>query len=198
MIISARYEMKEKNVNLIVYAMVLVAVVYSLIQGLLGNAGTMHFKITLGIWIAAAVFVIDFVAPLVRGELFSGTYRKNLMYILYAVADAAMYVFLYIFVINITMSREPVHYVYLGVAAVMFPVRVILYRMYTGTSDEESEAAKLPDEDDEAAKLPDEDDEAAKLTDEPVTEDISLEADDVSEGECAQEINEMIYRERKK
>lgn len=198
MIISARYEMKEKNVNLIVYAMVLVAVVYSLIQGLLGNAGTMHFKITLGIWIAAAVFVIDFVAPLIRGELFSGTYRKNLMYILYAVADAAMYVFLYIFVINITMSREPVHYVYLGVAAVMFPVRVILYRMYTGTSDEESEAAKLPDEDDEAAKLPDEDDEAAKLTDEPVTEDISLEADDVSEGECAQEINEMIYRERKK
>lgn len=188
MIISARYEMKEKNVNLIVYAMVLVAVVYSLIQGLLGNAGTMHFKITLGIWIAAAVFVIDFVAPLVRGELFSGTYRKNLMYILYAVADAAMYVFLYIFVINITMSREPVHYVYLGVAAVMFPVRVILYRMYTGTSDEESEAAKLPDEDDEAAKLPDE----------PVTEEISLEADDVSEGECAQEINEMIYRERKK
>lgn len=198
MIISARYEMKEKNVNLIVYAMVIVAVVYSLIQGLLGNAGTMHFKITLGIWIAAAVFVIDFVAPLVRGELFSGTYRKNLMYILYAVADAAMYVFLYIFVINITMSREPVHYVYLGVAAVMFPVRVILYRMYTGTSDEESEAAKLPDEDDEAAKLPDEDDEAAKLPDEPVTEEISLEADDVSEGECAQEINEMIYRERKK
>ena len=190
--------MKEKNVNLIVYAMVLVAVAYSLIQGLLGNAGTMHFKITLGIWIAAAVFVIDFVAPLIRGELFSGTYRKNLMYILYAVADAAMYVFLYIFVINITMSREPVHYVYLGVAAVMFPVRVIFYRMYTGTSDEESEAAKFPDEDDEVAKLPDEDDEAAKLPDEPVTEEISLEADDVSEGECAQEINEMIYRERKK
>lgn len=152
--------MKDRNFNLIVYAMMVVAVIYSLVQGLLGNIGTLHFKITLGIWIVAAVAVIDFVAPLCKGELFKGSTKKNLAYILFAICDAGMYVCLYIFIINITMSREPLHYIYLAISAVMFLLRTFIYKLYSDipgegaldsvstvveeTTEEPTEPAQIP------------------------------------------------------
>ena len=54
---------KTRLFDIIIYAMAVVAVVYVIVQTVLGNNQELSFKITLGIWILAAVIIIDFVEP---------------------------------------------------------------------------------------------------------------------------------------
>ncbi|MCM1308961.1 MAG: hypothetical protein NC223_10225, partial [Butyrivibrio sp.] len=83
--------------DIIIYAMMIAAVLYVIVQSILGNNNRLHFKLTLGLWILAAVAVTDFIAPLFQGKLDGLSPKASLMYGVYAAADAAMFVCLYIF-----------------------------------------------------------------------------------------------------
>lgn len=122
--------------DIIIYAMMIVAVIYVIVQSVMGNNNKLHFKITLGIWILAAVIVTDFVAPFVQKK-FDGLDRNAFgMYGLYAIADGAMFVFFYIFVINVGLAKEPLHYVALGLAAMLFVGRTFAYKAFEKARDE--------------------------------------------------------------
>lgn len=118
--------------DIIIYAMMIVAVLYVIVQSVMGNNNRLHFKLTLGLWILAAVVVADFIAPLVQGK-FDGLNRKaSYMYGIYAAADAAMFTCLYVFVINVGLAKEPLHYVFLGVSAMLFVGKTIAYKAFEG------------------------------------------------------------------
>ena len=59
---------EKKSFDIIVYAMMILAVIYAIVQSVLGNNQELHFKLTLGIWILAAVVISDFVEPMVNRE----------------------------------------------------------------------------------------------------------------------------------
>lgn len=118
--------------DIIIYAMMVVAVLYVIVQSVMGNNNRLHFKLTLGLWILAAVVVADFIAPLIQGK-FDGLNRKaSYMYGVYAAADAAMFTCLYVFVINVGLAKEPLHYVFLGGAAMFFAGKTIAYKAFEG------------------------------------------------------------------
>ena len=48
-------------VDIIVYGMMIAAVVYVIVQCILGNNDALYFKIVLGIWIVVAVAVADYI-----------------------------------------------------------------------------------------------------------------------------------------
>lgn len=127
----------EKNglFDIIVYAMMIIAIVYILIQTLLENNNTFFYKISLGIWILAALVISDFVEPLYMKKFEKMKQTKIQAYIKYAVADALMYVMVYMFIINVSFFKEPIHYVFLGVAIAMYPLRQWLYGKYNKLSD---------------------------------------------------------------
>ncbi len=129
-------EHKRKLIDNIVYSMMIVAVGYIIVQSVLGNNGETSFKITLGLWMLGAVIVSDFVEPLICNNFDRITGKTAAVYGLYAVFDAVAYVCFYIFVINIAFTKEPVHYVFLGVAVVFFIGRMFFGTVYKGIKDE--------------------------------------------------------------
>ena len=78
--------------GILVYAMMIIAVIYVLVQAILGNNGTLAFKLILGVWILAAIVIMDFVEPM-AGHRFDSLPAASLKwYIMYAVMDGAMYI----------------------------------------------------------------------------------------------------------
>lgn len=118
--------------DIIIYAMMIVAVLYVIVQSVMGNNNRLHFKLTLGLWILAAVVVTDFIAPFFQGRFDGLSPKASYMYGVYAAADAAMFVCLYIFIINVGLSKEPLHYVFLGGAALLFVGKTVAYKAFEG------------------------------------------------------------------
>ncbi len=112
--------------DVIIYGMMIAAVIYVIIQCILGNNDTLHFKLTLGIWIVLAVAVADFIGPVVTGRLNGISSKAAVLYTVYAMMDAVVYAGLYIFVINVNMTKEPLHYIFLGIGVVFFIAKTIV------------------------------------------------------------------------
>ena len=148
-------ENKSNFIDIIVYAMMFVAVIYIVIQTLLNNNGETSFKITLGLWLLGAIVISDFVEPLIC-EDFDNMMKKEAMFFgLYAVADAVAYVSLYIFIINIGYTKEPIHIVFLGIAGLFFGLRILFSYLYKKSkkdvlpADTQPVKEVLPDDNDD-------------------------------------------------
>ncbi|MGN0375095.1 MAG: hypothetical protein ACI4EN_06295 [Butyrivibrio sp.] len=149
--------MNEKNksniFDIITYAMMIVAVIYIILQTFLGNNGELSFKLTLGIWILGAIMVNDFVEPMVS-KVFDGiTLKKGIFYVISAVCDGAVYVCLYIFIINIGFTKEIWHYLFLVPAPVFLAGKIFFGKMYrkageTVTDLDDVEVDTLDDDED--------------------------------------------------
>lgn len=132
--------------DIIIYGMMIVAVVYVIIQCILGNNDTLHFKLTLGIWIVLAVAVADFVGPAVMGRFNDIPSKSVTLYTIYSIMDALMYMGLYVFVINISMTKEPLHYIFLGIAVVFFAVKTPVYKKFEKSLKDIPDSGRPDDE----------------------------------------------------
>ena len=160
--------------GILVYAMMIIAVIYVLVQAILGNNGTLAFKLILGVWILAAIVIMDFVEPM-AGHRFDSLPAASLKwYIMYAVMDGAMYMCLYVFVINVSMVREPVHYLFLPAMILFLVMRIIFFNKYKASAEAVLEAS----------------DASGDIRD---IDTVSAGTPDDDEG-----LKEMIYRERNK
>lgn len=145
--------MKKENrsniFDIIIYGMMIVAVIYIVVQTILENNSELSFKITLGIWILAAVIINDYVEPLVNKVFDNISAKKGGTYLLYAICDAASYACFYIFIINIGLTKEVFHYVFLGIAVLLFAGRLVFYNIFQGMEDEVQEKDGVPHEPDD-------------------------------------------------
>ena len=173
---SARKNTPLKMLDGVIYAMMIIAVLYVLIQAMLGNNGTLAFKLTLGIWIMAAIVIMDYVEPVASHRFDSVTAGSFGWYTAYSILDGAMYMCLYVFVINVSMVREPLHYVYFAAAVLLFLIRKIIFRRYRTTVKRASEEDKRVIKDMNA---------------------IDVLPGDEADKPDEDELREMIYRERK-
>lgn len=123
-------ENKSNFFDIIIYAMMVVAVIYIVVQTLLNNNGETSFKITLGLWMLGSIIISDFVEPLVCAEFDNMTAKAAAFYGLYAVSDAVAYTSLYIFIINIGYTKEPIHIIFIGIAALFFGIRILFAYLY--------------------------------------------------------------------
>lgn len=127
---------KEKaSFDVIVYSMMIVAVVYAIIQTMLGRNNEMTFKLILGVWILIAVTLTDFVEPMVNKSFDNMSSAKIKQYACYAITDACAYIFLYLFVINAGYFKEPVHYIFLGAGILLFIIKSLIYRKFRKKDD---------------------------------------------------------------
>lgn len=127
---------KHNLIDIIIYSMMVVAVGYIVVHTILGNNGESFFKITLGLWMLIAIIVSDFVEPLICEDFDRMTGKAAAYYGLYAVFDAVAYVSLYIFIINIGLRKEPLHYVFLGIAVLFFAGRIMFSMMFKNARNE--------------------------------------------------------------
>lgn len=130
---------KKHLIDIIIYAMMIVAVGYIIVQTILGNNTETSFKITLGLWMLGAVIVSDFIEPLICENFNNMTGKAAAMYGLYAVCDAVAYASLYIFIINIGFTKEPVHYIFLGIAVLFFIGRISFGTLYKNAESKEDD-----------------------------------------------------------
>ena len=117
---------KEKIFDIVVLAMFVVAGIYVVVQTILRNNEELSFKLTLGVWILAVVIVMDFVEPLLTGKFDNVSRSKALLHCGFGFCSAAAWVCLYVFIINVRYVKEPVHYIFLGVSALLFFGRFVL------------------------------------------------------------------------
>ena len=195
--------------EMIVYAMMVVAVIYVIVQSILGNNSELHFKITLGIWILAAVVISDFIAPMLDKRFEKVGEKAAMLYLGYAIMDALAFTGVYIFIINVNMTKEPLHYAFLAFSVMMFLMKTFIYNKYQVESGRNMEAAFAEEEDlesesaDEVADETDDsredngDDESREGEQETLEnlDDIEVNTLDLEEEE---EIKEMIFRKREK
>ena len=195
--------------EMIVYAMMVVAVIYVIVQSILGNNSELHFKITLGIWILAAVVISDFIAPMLDKRFEKVGEKAAMLYLGYAIMDALAFTGVYIFIINVNMTKEPLHYAFLAFSVILFLMKTLIYNKYQVESGKNMEAAFAEEEDwesesaDEVADETDEsredngDDESREGEQETSEnlDDIEVNTLDLEEEE---EIKEMIFRKREK
>ena len=118
---------EKRSFDIIVYSMMIVAVIYAVIQTILGNNHELHYKLVLGLWILAAVTLNDFIDPMVTGKFDTIREDRIKYFMLYSIADAGAYACLYIFVINVNLFKEPMHYVFLVIGIVLFVVKSSLF-----------------------------------------------------------------------
>ena len=128
---------KTRLFDIIIYAMAVVAVVYVIVQTVLGNNQELSFKITLGIWILAAVIIIDFVEPFINKNFDNISFKKMLLYGGYGMCSSMGCMSLYIFIINVRNVKEPVHYVFLGASVLLIAGRFVLKNIFDDLPDEE-------------------------------------------------------------
>lgn len=167
-------EHKRKLIDIIIYSMMIVAVVYIIVQTILGNNGETSFKITLGLWMLGAVIVLDFVEPFICKTFDGMTGKAAAVYGLYAVFDAVAFVCLYIFVINIGYTKEPIHYIFLGVAVVFFIGRIFFGTVYKGIKDETAEIEETESESEPEPEIIEMDDVEVNTLSEEDEEDIKV------------------------
>lgn len=116
--------------DILIYSMMVVAVGYIVVMTIMGENGELHFKLTLGIWGLIAIILNDFVEPKYNGAFEGFGEQKAKYYILYAVIDAAAYALLFMFVININLYKEPLHYIFLALSVGLFIVRTFVRRRF--------------------------------------------------------------------
>ena len=121
---------EKKSFDIIVYAMMILAVIYAIVQSVLGNNQELHFKLTLGIWILAAVVISDFVEPMVNREFDAMNEQELKKFLPYAITDEGAYICVYMFVVNAGMYKEPVHYVFLVLGLILFVVKGMLWNSF--------------------------------------------------------------------
>ncbi len=161
-------------VDIIVYGMMIAAVVYVIVQCILGNNDALHFKIVLGIWIVAAVAVADYIGPVMSGKL-SGVSDKVLkLYMISSILDAAAYMGFYVCIINISKTGEVLHYLFCGFGVICYISHLILNSKFNKLTGREA----LEAEESEA-----------------VIEEDDIEVDTLSE-EDEEEIKEIVYRHK--
>ncbi len=129
---------KKVSFDIIVYSMMIVAVIYAIVQSLSGHNNEIYYKLILGIWILLAVVLSDFVEPMINRtfEEFSG--RQMYRYMAYAITDAASYMAMYIFVINVGIYKEPFHYIFLAAGVLLFILKFILYKKFEKKDNREN------------------------------------------------------------
>lgn len=127
---------RERLFDIIIAAMAVVAVVYIIVQTALGNNNELSFKITLGIWILAAVIIIDFVEPFLNKKFDNISFKKMLLYGGYGMCSSMGCMSLYIFIINVRNVKEPVHYIFLGASLILFVGRLVLKNIFDDLPDE--------------------------------------------------------------
>lgn len=129
---------KKVSFDIIVYSMMIVAVIYAIVQSLSGHNNEIYYKLILGIWILLAVVLSDFVEPMINRtfEEFSG--RQMYRYMAYAITDAASYMAVYIFVINVGIYKEPFHYIFLAAGVLLFILKFILYKKFEKKDNREN------------------------------------------------------------
>ncbi len=142
--------MKKKHssdyFDIIIYAMMIVAVIYVIVQTLMGHNNDIAYKLTLGLWILGAVVINDYIEPMVHSEFNEMNERGIRSYVIYCIADAAAYASAYIFIINISLYTEVIHYIFLVLAVILFGVKIVLYRRYK-SSDNYEECEQEPIQD---------------------------------------------------
>ena len=179
---------KESKINLfdvVVYSMMFVAVIYIIIQTILGNNNELSFKITLGIWILAAVVVSDFVEPFVNKVFDNIPFQRGMYYVIYSVLDAASYMSFYIFIINIGLTKEVLHYVFLGLAILFLAGRFLFRNMYEGYRREETD---MDSEDFEINTLDESNDE----------QPVAIKKESQKDNNEEDDLKVLIYRSRNK
>ena len=121
---------KRISLDIIVYLMMIIAVIFATVQSLLGHNNDTAFKLILGIWILSAVIISDFVEPVINKSFHAMDSDMIKKYAAYAVTDAAAYVFIYVFVINVGLYSEKIHYIFLGAGILFFIIKMLLFSAY--------------------------------------------------------------------
>ena len=135
--------------------------------------------------------------------------KAAMLYLGYAIMDALAFTGVYIFIINVNMTKEPLHYAFLAFSVIMFLMKTFIYNKYQVESGRNMEAAFAEEEDlesesaDEVADETDDsredngDDESREGEQETLEnlDDIEVNTLDLEEEE---EIKEMIFRKREK
>lgn len=132
--------------SILVYLLMTACVIFVIFVSIYGQNETFWYKLVLGFIILAAVIIMDFVEPMATGKLAGMKSIKVQAYVSYAIADAAAYTFLYLFVININMYREPFHYVFLAAAFILILLKAALYKKFKSISDGVRRKYKRPTE----------------------------------------------------
>ena len=102
------------------------------------------------------------------------TGKAAAVYGLYAVFDAVAFVSLYIFVINIGYTKEPIHYIFLGVSVVFFIGRIFFGTVYKGIKDETAEIDETESESEPEPEIIEMDDIEVNTLSEEDEEDIKV------------------------
>lgn len=121
---------EKKSFDVIVYSMMIVAVVYAIVQTMLGHNNDISFKIVLGLWILIAVMLTDYVEPMVNKSFDGMTSQKIKQYAGCAITDSCAYICMYMFVINAGFFKEPVHYIFLLCGIILFVVKSMIYKQF--------------------------------------------------------------------
>lgn len=155
-------------VDIIVYGMMIAAVVYVIVQCILGNNDALHFKIVLGIWIVAAVAVADYIGPVLSGRISEVSDKALRLYMISSILDAAAYMGFYVCIINISKTGEVLHYLFCGFGVICYISHLILNSKFNkltkqeAPETEENETPEITEDDIEIDTLSEEDEEEIK------------------------------------
>ena len=114
----------------IVYVLMILAVAFIVVVSIKGDNARLYFKLGLGILILVTVMIADFIGPVLGGRFDDINTAAFKNYLVYAIMDALTYVGLYVFIINVSYTKEPVHYVFLGLSVVLFLAKTWVYGRY--------------------------------------------------------------------
>lgn len=162
---------KKVSFDIIVYSMMIVAVIYAIVQSLLGHNNELYYKLILGIWILLAVVLSDFVEPTINRTFDEFSRKQMYRYMAYAIADAASYISIYIFVINAGIYKEPFHYIFLAAGVLLFILKFTLYKNFEKKDNRENRIEEI------LRKEREEEEELRKARFEYAKDDINVEVD---------------------
>ena len=152
-------------VDIIVYGMMIAAVVYVIVQCILGNNDALHFKIVLGIWLVA---VADYIGPVLSGRISEVSDKALRLYMISSILDAAAYMGFYVCIINISKTGEVLHYLFCGFGVICYISHLILNSKFNkltkqeAPETEENETPEITEDDIEVDTLSEEDEEEIK------------------------------------
>ena len=121
--------------DIIVYAMMILAVIFIIVQTFTGHFTGLGFRVSLGAWILIAVGISDFIGPMQCGELDGYEQWQLYRYVFACILDALAYMCVYIFIIFIGEYKDWVHYLYLGGAVLLFAIRAVVNRSIAKSAD---------------------------------------------------------------
>lgn len=183
---------KEKILSLILNTMLALGVVYILAQTAWKNNNRLQYKVILGVWLVAYVFINDIVEPYLTGKIINMKEYKKETYLMYALLDIVSFAGIYLFVINAHEVSEPLHYfgaIVFGV--LLIPKKKAYFRFLEMNKDTDEEP-----EDTESIQTEltaDSSQEAASTV-----QDDDFEIDTLSLDKDDNDIKEIVFRDRRK